>query len=427
MKFGKVGQVGLVSAIALVVATLFTACGNTLTVGFMFVPTNNLTPGQIEVYEVDSESGSLRTIPTSPFPSGGRDPIAEATSPDFNNLYVINEDDNNIVQFGIGTDGKLYPQSTINTPGSFPMATAMNTAGSYLYVVDTLQPIPGCSLTNACPGDIAAYAVTSTATSATAGSNGAGSLGQVCSAPSSGTPTCTVGNPVINSNGQGYLPLQLTPTDKTTVLTPTAVNVLTNGNFVYVTAFNASTSLGYLFSFSVGANGTLSPLNGGLPVNIGAQPAAIVSDAAGQFVYIADELKNAVSTYAVNSDGSLSLKSIASTGNQPTALTMDSTGKFLYVTNASDGNVSGYTVSNGTLTNTGTYAAGSQPVAIAIDPRHVGFLYTVNFLGSNLNGYQIDPTTGVLNNAQQSPYASTVQPTAIAGIPHGGITTAAKE
>src|ERR1700732_3675973 len=59
MKFGKVGQVVLVSAIALVVATLFTACGTltgaTLTVGFLFVATNKQTPGQIEVYEVDSE------------------------------------------------------------------------------------------------------------------------------------------------------------------------------------------------------------------------------------------------------------------------------------------------------------------------------------------------------------------------------------
>src|SRR5271156_1517369 len=125
MKFGKVGQVVLVTAIALVVATLFTAC-STLTVGFLFVATTKQTPGQMEVYEVNSESGVLRTIPTSPFPSGGRNPIAEAADAASENLYVVNNDDNNIVQFGIGTDGKLYPQSTVNTPGSFPMAVALN-------------------------------------------------------------------------------------------------------------------------------------------------------------------------------------------------------------------------------------------------------------------------------------------------------------
>src|ERR1700685_707636 len=149
MKFGKVGQVGLVSAIALLVATLFTACG-TLTVGFLFVATTKQTPGQIEVYEVNSESGVLRTIPTSPFPSGGRNPIAEAADAGSQNLYVANNDDNNIVQFGIGTDGKLYPQSTINTPGTYPLALALTS--NYAYVLDTLGPTAGCSLSNPCPG-----------------------------------------------------------------------------------------------------------------------------------------------------------------------------------------------------------------------------------------------------------------------------------
>src|SRR5580693_8225750 len=137
MKFGKVGQVGLVSAIALLVATLFSAC-STLTVGFLFVATTKQTPGQMEVYEVNSESGVLRTIPTSPFPSGGRNPLAEVADASSQNLYVANNDDNNIVQFGIGTDGKLYPQSTINTPGAFPLGLALT--GSYAYVLDTLGP-----------------------------------------------------------------------------------------------------------------------------------------------------------------------------------------------------------------------------------------------------------------------------------------------
>ncbi len=90
MKSGKVGQVCLVSAIALVVATLFTDCdaitGATLTVGYLFVPTTRQTPGQIEVYEVNVESGHLRSIPISPFPSGGRNPVAEAVTPDFQDL-----------------------------------------------------------------------------------------------------------------------------------------------------------------------------------------------------------------------------------------------------------------------------------------------------------------------------------------------------
>src|SRR5260370_35194670 len=140
MKFNKSSQLLLVSAVSLLTASLMTACG-TLTVDFVYVTSakaagpNNY--GEVDVFEVNSESGHMRQIPTSPFPSGGRNPVAEATSTDHSNLYVVNEDDNTIVQFVIGNDGKLYPQTTGNTPGVFPLAVAI--AGSNLYVADTYQ------------------------------------------------------------------------------------------------------------------------------------------------------------------------------------------------------------------------------------------------------------------------------------------------
>jgi len=43
--------------------------------------------------------------------------VAEAVSSDNTNLYVVNQDDNTIVQFIIGNDGKVYPQNTVNTRG----------------------------------------------------------------------------------------------------------------------------------------------------------------------------------------------------------------------------------------------------------------------------------------------------------------------
>ena len=95
--------------------------------------------GEINVFEINSESGRMRQIPTSPFPSEGRDPVAEAVSADNSNLFVVNQDDNTIVQFVIGIDGKLYPYNTVNTPGIFPLAIAANK--SNLFVVDTYQPL----------------------------------------------------------------------------------------------------------------------------------------------------------------------------------------------------------------------------------------------------------------------------------------------
>jgi len=446
MKFGKVGQVVLVSAIALVLASAFSACG-TLTVGFLFVPTNKQTPGQVEVYEVNSESGVLRTIPTSPFPSGGRDPIAEAVSPlpqgGIDSLYVANQDDNNIVQFSIGTDGKLYPQSTINTPGTYPLALAINSAGTYEYVLDTLGPVPGCSLANPCPGVIAGYAVTTAATGSIQGSNEAGSLGQVCTTE---TPTlysgCTLGNPIVNVVGTSSLtslPLQLSAKDGT-VLTPTALNVLANGQYLYVTAYleNSTTTTatysGYIFAFQINSSsGSLTAvpmgpkylLNGVetqmVPLPIGADLVALTSDTASQNLFVVDETNNQVDSFSIGSGGALTAKGTTPTGNQPSALTLIND-KYLYVTNSLDSTINAYTASSGALTQIGTYASDANPIAVVGDPRNLGFLFTVNFLNASLSGYKINMSDGSLINTDHSPYASTAQPTTITGIPHGGST-----
>ena len=433
MKFGKIGTVGkvaLVCVLALSVASLFTACG-TLTVGFLYVATTNQTPGQIEVYEINSESGSLRTIPTSPFPSGGRNPIAETVSTDYKNLYVVNNDDNNITQLGIGTDGKLYAQSTINTPGTFPMAVAVDQANPFLYVVDQLQPIAGCTQTNLCPGAIAGYAIQPSNSASSPGALGVAPSG--CSnTPTSGQAQCTNGNAVLNSNGLTYLPLQLSANDAT-VLTPTGLTILPSGSFAYVTAYNASTSKGYLFTFSIGSDGSLTAVPSGaayqykgqsvaqIPASIGSEPAALTPDSTGAYLYIADKLLNQVVAYSVQSGGLVTQVSTAVTGAQPSAITLSSAG-FIYVTNSIDGTINGYSSSSGTLSNIGTYATGNDPVAIIGDPRQLGFVYAVNFLGNSINGYQVNATTGALVNTQHTPYISTVQPAAIAGIPHSGNT-----
>src|SRR6202167_427923 len=161
MKFNKSSQLVLVSAASLLIAGLITACG-TLTTDFVFVTsskaagTNNY--GQIDVFEINQESGVMRQIPTSPFLSGGRDPVAEAVSTDQFNLYVVNQDDNSIVQFVIGNDGKVYPQNTVNTPGIYPLGAAVSATN--LYVLATYQPLPICSTADPCSGSVAVLPIT---------------------------------------------------------------------------------------------------------------------------------------------------------------------------------------------------------------------------------------------------------------------------
>jgi 6-phosphogluconolactonase (cycloisomerase 2 family) len=448
MKFNKSSQLALVSAASFLAATLVTACSQltqTLTVDFVYVASSKAAGpnnyGEINVYEINSESGRMRQIPSSPFPSAGRDPVAEAVSADYGSLFVVNQDDNNIAQFVIGTDGKLYPYNTVNTPGIFPLAIAANK--SNLFVVDTYEPLPICSTADPCPGSIAVYPL---------------SIGTTANPAAMGTP-------VTNSAvGAAYWPLTLSGAKSSDIVVPTAVNVLASGTYVYVSAYDSSVtpSAGYVFGFWVvpssaaassapvstpvpaGANcpappsgplppagtttdpgGTLCPLSGS-PFAAGTQPSAIASDSTSTFVYVTDYASGNILGYSASSGHLVPLTSGTGgtnafpAGNEPSAVVVDPAYPYVYVTNSLDATVTAYSMSNGALTSLGNYTTGLQPVAIGIDPSTEHFLYTVNYLGGNVSGFELSTTGGTLLESQYSPFNADAQPTAVAAIPHNG-------
>lgn len=402
----RTSQLLLAAAFSLVAASLVTACG-TLTVDFVYVSSAKAAGpnsyGEIDVFEINSESGRMRNIPTSPFPSGGRNPVAEAVSPDNADLYVVNEDDNSIVQFVIGTDGKLYPINTVNPSGIFPLAVA--TAGNFLFVAETYQPLPTCSTASPCSGSVAVFPIL------TAAQAGALSPPQIAD---------TLGSAVVNTAiSAAYWPLTL-PSKPNDVMTPTGIATASSGAYVYVTAFDATSGGGYVFGFAVGSSGALSALNGGAPFPAGLHPSAIASSPSGGFVYATDFTSNQVLAYAINS-GNLTPASGSpfATGNEPSAVVVDATGKYVFVANTLDSNLSVYASANGVLSSLGTFTTGAQPVAVGIDPSLNQFLFTANFLGNTVNGFQLDTTTGSLLNSQFSPYSTDANPTAVAAIPHG--------
>jgi len=427
MKFNKSSQLLLVSAASLLAAVLITACG-TATVDFVFVTsakaagTNNY--GEIDVFEINGVSGAMRQIPSSPFPSGGRNPVAEAVSSDSTMLYVVNQDDNTIVQFLIGNDGKLYPQNTVNTPGIYPLTVAVS--GTNLFVLDTYEPLPACSTAAPCPGSVGVFPLLP----ATTGTNP--------------TPAGAPGTPVTNTSiGGPYWPLIL-PSSPTDVIVPTAISVLKSGADLFVTAYDSSVTpnVGYVFGFSIGSGGALTPLNGGVPHNMGVgshglgiRPSAIASYTAsnnGTYIYVTDSTNGIVASYSFAA-GVLTLISDTPTGNQPSAIVVDPAYSYAYVANALDGNVEAYSISSsGALTFLGgsatpvTYAAGVQPVAIGIDPSTNHFVFTANFTPGGTSGtvsdFELSATAGTLVNTQHSPYTANALPTAVAAVPHGSST-----
>lgn len=415
MKFNKTGQLLLVSAAALLLSATISACLGTLSVDFIFVACSKAAGpnnyGELDVLEVDSQSGSLKPISTSPFFSQGRNPVAEVVSHDSQYLYVVNRDDNSIVQFLIGSDGKLYAESTTNTPGIFPVALAVDPSDSYLYVVDTYQPLATCSPVAPCAGSLAIFPIL-TKTQVT---------GQ--------TPVGSLGPAVINNDtGFNYFPITI----GSDIVTPQGINILANGNNVYVTAKDTTTSQGYVFGFAFSFDTSSSPITATATQTVasaGTLPGAITSSPNSSTVYVADQVNlanapagNNVFVYTVNGGGALSLSATYPAGNTPSSIAIDPSGTHLYVANAVDSNISAFSVSGITLSSLGNYAAGNYPVAIVVDPRLGQFVYVGNYLGSNVSGFELNTANDTLVNSVNTPFKTDAQVTSLAAIPHNGST-----
>jgi len=406
MKLNKPIQLLAISAASLLAAFFLSACA-TLTVDFVYVTSAQAAGpnsyGEVDVYEINSESGRIRRIVTSPFPSGGRNPVAEAVSPDEADLYVANRDDNSIVQFVIGNDGKLYPQNTVNTPGIFPLATAV--AGNFLYVVDTFQPLPTCSPASPCSGAVAVFPILN--------ATQAGALKPA-------QPADTLGTPLVNTAiSASYWPLSLSGAAASDVFVPTAVTAASSGPYVYIAGYDSTTSLGYVFGFVSGSDGTLTSVPGS-PLAVGTHPSAIASDKSGAYLYVTDSTRDLVYGFQINGGELAALSnSPFATGGQPSAILLDANAKYAFVANGQDSNLSVYSVSSGNLTRLGSYTTGTQPVAIGIDPSLNQFVFTANFLGNSVSGFQLNSSDGSLLNSQFSPSPSNANPTAVAAITHG--------
>ncbi len=386
------------------------SCGASNTVDYLYVTSNLQNPGQINVYQVDSESGALHQIPDSPYPSGGRNPVYEVASPNGKNLYVVNHDDNTIVQFAIGTDGKLYPLTTTNTPGTEPVALAINSAGTALYVLDYYEPAapgqPSFTDLNPGPGALIVYPINTDGTLGTALSVGAAN----------------------------YFSVQCFPTNLT--ITP-------NGNFVYVTNTKAvivTTSppvtgtvpvlpascpaYGTISAFSVSSSAVTPVAGSPFTAGTGSGPTGIVADPGNGSIYVTDGLLNQLYTFSIQSSGALSLASTVGTGTMPmggTVITNSASSKYLYLTNYKDGSLSIYSLSLGVPSLIATSNAGSSgPLCILADPDTLRFLYTSDYIGGSIGGAELNPSTGTLITNQGAPYVSSGQPTCVAAVTHAG-------
>jgi 6-phosphogluconolactonase len=391
MKFRNFGRIALASAVSLGLGLGMTACGPGNTFDFLYVINSKANPGQINVFAVDSQSGALIQPKYSPYSTGGRDPVAVIATPNEKNLFVANQEDNTVTNFGIGTDGKLYPLQTCNTPGSFPTFLAVNPAGTFLFVVETYQPAFSTSIPG--PGALVVFPIAT-----------------------DGTVSCTA--PVANGT-LAYFPVGTNPL---------GVNVLPNGNFVYVVNGSPTTSGGPvapagITAFQLAGSGVLTQI-GESPV--GVEPNALATDPTSRFLYVTDGASNQVDGFLVQANGTLlPMQAPFSAGNLPDSITVDPRGQYVYAANYNSSTVSSYTIAQGNgqlsaISGAGTgFAVDTGPTCVLIEPALGRYLYTTNFLGNTVTGLFLNPNTGVLSSVQNSPFKAAGQPTCGAAITHG--------
>lgn len=393
MKFSKPSQLFLVSSLGLVVATFLSAC-QLVTIDYLYLASagSGTGDGQLQTFAVDSESGALRTGPPA-VSSGGINPVALAISPNEQNVYVANAGDNTVVHFDANYNGQLTKQDTI-TLGNSPVALAVNQAGTSLFV-----------LSGSTSATLTEYAISSS-----------GTIGSVAAQETLSLPGYT-GDPLV----------------------PTGLVSLANNKAVYVTVYDqaaynpggtvtSTAHPGWVFGFTVGSGGALSPTLGS-PYQAGVKPSALTADPTSRFVYVTDYASNQLIGYGIQSSGLLNflINGPFRTGAEPSGVAVDPRGIYMYVSNALDSSVSAYVIDLNTgtpsaainPTGSATNATDTQPVAIAIDPALGRFVYTANYLGNSISGFQLDPNAGTLKQSQATPYPADLHPTALVLAPHG--------
>ena len=124
---------------------------------------------------------------------------------------------------------------------------------------------------------------------------------------------------------------------------------------------------------------------------------------AGRFAYVANQLSNDLSAYAIDADGALTPiagSPVAATGTAPASLAVDPNGRF--------------TPGGGALAVSGaSVAAGTFPIGFVLDPSGQ-FAYAANDNSGDISGYAVDATTGALSPISHSPFAAGSEPRAIA-------------
>jgi 6-phosphogluconolactonase len=386
MNFEKISQIAKVSALSAAMVFGLASCSLDYVVGYVYVATNHNSPGVINQYSIDFQSGALTQIGTPV--QAGNDPVRLVPAPSGQFVYVINQGDSTVQLFAVQGDGTLVSKGTYSTVAKTPTSVAIDPQGKFLYVTCNYQTGSTGS------GAIAIFAV-----------NADNTLGTATLQPIGSNP---VGIVVSYFNHFVYVVDQETQ--------PNA----------QILGFSQNTTTGALTVVPGTTITTVGSVTTAKGYASGVVPSGITEELTARFVYATDEAANQLIGYTVQANGSLvpMINGPFQTGLFPTSITVDPTGKLLYVTNYNANTIEGYAIDSFTGTPAGTVGAfatsvGAGPTCVAIDPALGTNLYTSNSLDNTVSAEKLLPNTGALSGVQNSPFPAAGGPTCLTIVPNG--------
>lgn len=352
----------------------------------------NFGSNNVSGFTINPDTGALTAVPGSPF-AAGPTPTFVTVTPSGQFLYVANEGatpgTGSISAYVIdAATGTLVPVSGSPFPdGSFPVVTAVDPSGQFLYVAHCASA--GCNI------------------------GGMGSVSAFTIDGATGALTPVAGSPFSGGREVRW------------------VTVHPSGQFLYTANFSGRNVWGYAIDPTTGA---LTPLPG-LPFPAGDGPISLAIDPSGQFAYVTNVLSSNISAYTIDS-GSGALTAIdgspfAAGGANPAGAVVNPTGQFAYWANQGSNTVAAASIdgTTGALTLIGSpVAAGERPVQAVSDPAGQ-FLYVSNCASicgaagpGNVSAYSIDSTSGALTAIAGQPFMAGTNPFSVATTAPAGTT-----
>jgi 6-phosphogluconolactonase (cycloisomerase 2 family) len=426
MKFSQLGQLALASAVSAALVLGITACGQSNTVDYIYVASANSNPGTIFGYAADGESGALAGLVGSPFPAG-RNPIALVTAPNNSSVYALNHDDNTVIYYVAGSDGKLFAQATYNLKsGTNPNGMALSPDGSTLYVVEAYGlDASGNPYSPTTPG-IGALVQIPVKSDGTLGTETAY---PTCNNPVAVTVLGSTSNP---AGGEVYVVNDPAGQLTTLIDTVAAQNRGATGSatVIYPTVGACSggtAAVGQVTGYQIAPSSNALTPTPNSPYAAGVAPDAIVTDPTNRFVYVTDFRQNLIFSYQAQAGGQIAPLPVSTTatGKLPSAITVDPRGAYIYVSNYGDGTVSGYALNaqngqpSGLAGTSNSTATDPGPAAIIVEDSIGRYIYTANFIGNSVSSLYLDPNAGTTHPGQNTPFPGASKATAVTSVKHG--------